>query len=360
MADESLSVRIAKIAADGPGASAISKKIYGTNKYREKINYHLKKLVEKHVLRPIPGTKSPKLYTRGDDFWKFMNAHAPPDENGDHGGWFHVKKPPEGHNFQYAFNVITPPRRRIPWQKAWCPNNPGADTEAVKREICPSPERYGGDIHRIWRMHPGDDTEKTVTVKEDIGKNSHTIVIMMHPEHFNNGHDLEQLDKIMMDRALQVADMLRHFGYEMQMRFNSGPHYAFPVPREIAEIAKKYNIRTETDYFDTSDSNDPDTGHMETVSKRKAQSWLNVPDDIEKLKEMLNEMTGTIQELTADLRRQREFARASVRFNTSIMKFLASLVRDGVIDESVLSGIGGSEPPARPPRGEHDDGMEVA
>jgi len=356
MADESLPVRIAKIAADGHGASSISKKIYGTNKYREKINYHLKKLVKKHVLRPIPSTKSPKLYTRGDDFWKFINAHSPADENGDHGGWFNVKKPPEGHNYQYSFNVLTPARRRIPWQKAWCPNNPEADLEAVKRDVCPSPERYGSDIHRIWRMHPGDDMEKTVTVKEDIGKNSHTIVIMMHPEHFNNGHDLKQLDKIMMDRALQVADMLRHFGYELQMRFNSGPHYAFPVPREIAEIAKKYNIRTDDTYFDTSDGNDPDMGHMETRSKRIAEAWIKVPDDIDELKKIVKEQAKIVQELNADLQRQREFARASIKFNSEIIRFLVSLVKEGVIESDVLSNI--SVPPEQP-EGPDKPGPEV-
>jgi len=360
MADVSLPVRIAKIAADGYGASAISKKIYGDNKFREKVNYHLKKLVKKHVLRPILSKKSrrnPMIYTRGDDFWKYINTHPKADENGDHGGWFNVKNKPEGHNYQYSFKVLTPPRRRVPWQKVWCPNNPGADTEAIKRDIQPSPERYGSDIHRIWKMHPGDDTEKDVTVKEDIGKNSHTIVIMMHPEQFDNGHDLKQLDKIMMDRAIQVAGMLRRFGYELQLKFNSGPHYAFPVPREIAEIAMKYNIRTPDSYFDTSNSNSPGMGHMETRQRKIAEGWINASDDIGELKEIVKEQAKTVQILNVDLHQQREFARASVKFNTTIIQFLTSLVKDGVIDESVLSNIA-SQPERDADTGK--PGVEVA
>ena len=103
MKEKNLQVRIAKLAADGRCAARIAKTIFGSEKYRERVRYHISRLQEQKVLRWIRGTRNPKLYTKGDNFWKFINKHEP--ENTDHVGWF-VTKSPEAHHFFYKFNVI--------------------------------------------------------------------------------------------------------------------------------------------------------------------------------------------------------------------------------------------------------------
>ncbi|HEC82411.1 MAG TPA: hypothetical protein ENI53_00815 [Thermoplasmatales archaeon] len=326
-----LQVRIAKLAAEGFCPSLIAKRIFGSNKYREKVRYHIKKLEKEKILRPIRGTKNPKLYTKGDDFWKFINKHEP--ENGDHVGWFIAKAPAEAHHFFYKFNVISPASRPVPWSKAWAPNNKHADIEKLKRELCPDPAEYKSDIHRVWRMSPGDDFNKMVTIKEDIGRRSHTIMIMMHPEKLESAKDIEQIKKVMTDRAMQLADMLqRAFGYRLGLIEESDGHYAFEMEKETVKIAKKYNIRTQEIWFDESNGKH----HLETKKARVAKAIVELPDTLEELKEMIEEQQKTILEIYDELHKTKEVAKAQAKFNAFLIKTIDALVQDGVIDAKVL------------------------
>ena len=327
-----LQVRIAKLAAEGLCPSSIAKRIFGSNKHRQKICYHIKKLEKENVLRPIRGTKNPKLYTKGDNFWKFINKHEP--ENGDHVGWFVAKAPAEAHHFFFKFNVISPPNRAVPWSKAWAPNNKHADCEKLKRELHPAPAEYKSDIHRVWRMSPGDDFNKIVTIKEDIGRKSHTIMIMMHPEKLESSKDVEQIKKVMVDRAMQIADMLqRAFGYRLGLiEESSDGHYAFEIDDEIVKAAKKYNIRTEDIWFDESNGKH----HLETKKVKIAKAIMELPDNLEELKEIIEEQQKTILDIFNELHKTKEVAKAQAKFNAFLIKTIDALVQDGIVDAKVL------------------------
>jgi len=354
MADRSLPWKVAIHAVNGECEALIAEKLFKSAEYRPKIHYHIKKLVKDGVLRHIPGTRYPKQYTRGPNYWKFVGKYRQKlkndGENGDHGGWVRLtKKTPNMHNLQYAFTVTKPPVKSPPWDKVWCPNNPLADTEALKSEPRPDPEAVGSDIHRIWRINPDTAVSQnkifgkapfvsmfhnTITVKEDIGRNRHTIMIMLHPEEFETKWELEQLHKVLTERAAQVASALAYaFGYSLDWRFNSGPHFAFPgVDKETVKIAKKYNLHTPELRFEESNG----IPEVETNSFRVAKTLTELPDTMEDMQERIKELTGIVNELHADVQKYREFARASTAFNVSLVRLLDELVKAGQLDAETV------------------------
>jgi len=331
-----LRVKIAKLAAEGFCPSKIAEIIFGSNKYREKVRYHIEKLEKENVLRRIRGTRNPKLYTKGDNFWKFINKYEKKDgKNGNHVGWFITKAPLQAHHFFYKFNVLAPPSRPVPWSKAWAPNNRHADCEKLKRELCPLPREYKSDIHRVWKCSPGDNFGKIVTIKEDIGYNSHTITIMMHHEELYTKEDLQDIEHVMLDRAMQIAEFLqRAFGYKLGLieKVNE-PHYAFELPDpEIVQIAKKHNIRTPDSWFDDSNKHN----HFETSKKRVAQAIIELPDTLEELQQVVEEQAKTIMQMHEDLQKHKAISQAQARFNAFLIKTIDALVQDGIIDAKVL------------------------
>ncbi len=336
MKTKELKIRIAKLAVEGFCPSKIADIIFGSNRYREKVRYHIEKLEKENVLRRIRGTRNPKLYTKGDNFWKFINKHEKKDdENGNHVGWFITKAPLQAHHFFYKFNVLAPPSRLVPWSKAWTPNNRHADTEKLKRELCPAPAEYKSDIHRVWRCSPGDDFDKIVTIKEDIGYNSHTITIMMHNEELHTKKDLQEIERVMLKRAMQIAELLqRGFGYKLGLiEKESEPHYAFELPYpEIVQIAKKHNIRTQDSWFDNSN----DHNHFETRKKKVAQAIIDLPDTLDELKKVVEEQAKTIMDIYEEMQYHKAISQAQAKFNAFLIKTIDTLVKDGIVDEKVL------------------------
>lgn len=287
-------------------------------KSKSLIHYHVKKLEEEGIIKRVPGSKSPILYTRGINYLKAEQQLKKYGENIDHQGWLVVQASPQVryHRIGYRFKVQKPASKEPPWQHRW---------------------RASGVQYSemIISLENGGKWDKNIRIREIKGKNSISIVIWL-PEYIcTNKEELEQAVKLKEHQAIKVANWLqKHFGYQLGIiEEYQEPHFAIPIPKHVAEAAVKAGIRTEKVWIDMSDGK----GDIETNDLKKAISLLSLPEITASIAKRADDQEKRILMLEQALKNITEFAVRQIEINAALQRIIAEAKIDVAKADELLN-----------------------
>jgi len=267
------------------------------------IHYHVKKLEEANIVRRVPGSKSPILYTRGANYLKAEQQLKKYGEETDHQGWLVVQASPQVryHRIGYRFKVQKHASKTPPWHRRWQASGVQYSEMTISLE-------NGGK----W--------DKNIRVREIKGKNSSSIVVWL-PEYIaNSKEELEEAVKLKERQAMKVANWLqKHFGYQLGLiEEYQEPHFAIPIPRHIAEAAAQAGVRTEKVWIDLSGGD----GELETNDLQKAIEFQTLPEVTAAIAKRADSQERRIYELEAALKNITEFALRQIEINAALQRII--------------------------------------
>lgn len=314
MAEIPLRLKIYRMLVEGYAKERIAQIL---KKPKSLIHYHVKKLEEQNIVRRVPGSKSPILYTRGANYLKAEQQLKKYGEDADHQGWLIVQASPQVryHRIGYRFKVLRHASKTPPWQRRWQASGVQYSEMAISLE-------NGGK----W--------DQNIRVREIKGKNSSSIVVWL-PEYIaNSKEELEQAAKLKEQQAQKVANWLqKHFGYQLGLiEEYQEPHIAIKIPKHVAEAAVQAGIRTEKVWIDMSDGN----GELETDDLQKAINLLSLPEVTAAIAKRADSQERRIYELEQALQNLANFAIRQLEINAALQRILAEAKIDVANAEELL------------------------
>ena len=300
MAEIPLRLKIYRMLVEGYAKERIAQIL---KKPKSLIHYHVKKLEEANIVRRVPGSKSPILYTRGANYLKAEQQLKKYGEETDHQGWLVVQASPQVryHRIGYRFKVQKHASKTPPWHRRWQASGVQYSEMTISLE-------NGGK----W--------DKNIRVREIKGKNSSSIVVWL-PEYIaNSKEELEEAVKLKERQAMKVANWLqKHFGYQLGLiEEYQEPHFAIPIPRHIAEAAAQAGVRTEKVWIDLSGGD----GELETNDLQKAIEFQTLPEVTAAIAKRADSQERRIYELEAALKNITEFALRQIEINAALQRII--------------------------------------
>ena len=301
IAELPLRLKIYKYLVEGYAKERIAQIL---KKPKSLIHYHVKKLEEENIVRRVPGSKNPILYTRGINYLKAENQLKKYGENADHQGWLIVQASPQVryHRIGYRFKVQKPPSKQPPWQRQWQASGVQYSEMTISLE-------NGGK----W--------DRNIRIREIKGKNSSSIVIWL-PEYIcESKEELEQAVKLKEQQAIKVANFLqKNFGYQLGLiEEYQEPHFAIPIPKHVAEAAVRAGIRTEKVWIDVSDG-----GELETDDTQTAVTLMSLPEITAQLARRADDQEKRILMLETALKNMVEFAIHQTEVIDALQRIIAN------------------------------------
>jgi DNA-binding transcriptional ArsR family regulator len=311
MSELPLRLKIYRLLVEGYAKERIAQIL---KKPKSLIHYHVKKLEEEGIVKRVPGSKSPILYTRGINYLKAEEQLKKYGENTDHQGWLVVQASPRVryHRIGYRFKVQSPPSRTPPWQKQW-------QASGVQYS------------EMVITLENGGKWDKNIRIREIKGKNS-SIVIWLPEYVCNSKEELEQAVKLKESQAIKVANWLqKHFGYRLGIiEEYQEPHFAIPIPKHVAEAAVRAGIRTEKVWIDVSGGE----GDLETNDEEMAITLMSLPEITANLAKKADSQEKRMLMLETALRNIVEFAIHQTKIIDALQQMLANAkVSVGSADE---------------------------
>jgi hypothetical protein len=238
---------------------------------RQAVSKHALALVKSGHLRPIRGTKSPRLYRRTSKPYKVVNRQ-------DHRGWSPLGRI-RSHHTSRLFKITHPPTRPFPW--LW-------DNEWM----------FGSVHHHHARNLSIETSEGKIVVKGlrwSEGPKSSSITIWNDEDDIKTPEEIAVHSDISTEKAILVAsEVQRLTGMRLALpEIMQKTHLALDAPPEIVKSALENDLKGEKTWFDRSKGG----SEIETDDEEIAITWLNLPDILKSLRSDLNQVKTTVESI---------------------------------------------------------------